>query len=50
MRLLHVTDFHFREPWFHWLAAQATNYDESKLASRPNENEGKWEEHFKSSL
>ena len=27
MRLLHVTDFHFREPWFHWLAAQATNYD-----------------------
>lgn len=27
MRLLHVTDFHFREPWFHWLAAQSTNYD-----------------------
>ena len=27
MRLLHVTDFHFREPWFHWLAAQAPNYD-----------------------
>lgn len=27
MRILHVTDFHFREPWFHWLAAQATNYD-----------------------
>jgi len=27
MRILHVTDFHFREQWFHWLAAQALHYD-----------------------
>jgi len=27
MRILHVTDFHFREQWFHWLAAQALRYD-----------------------
>ena len=27
MRLLHVTDFHFRERWFHWLAAQAGRHD-----------------------
>lgn len=27
MRLLHVTDFHFRQTWFHWLAAQSPNYD-----------------------
>jgi Icc-related predicted phosphoesterase len=27
MRLLHVTDFHFREPWFHWLTAQSPNYE-----------------------
>lgn len=27
MRILHVTDFHFRRPWFAWLAARAGDYD-----------------------
>ena len=27
MRLLHVTDLHFRPRWFAWVAAQAKNYD-----------------------
>lgn len=27
MRLLHVTDFHFRQHWFHWLAQEAAHYD-----------------------
>jgi len=26
MGLLHVTDFHFRQRWFHWLTAQAACY------------------------
>ncbi|HTB81270.1 MAG TPA: metallophosphoesterase [Opitutaceae bacterium] len=27
MRLLHVTDFHFRRRWFEWLAREALRYD-----------------------
>jgi uncharacterized protein len=27
MRILHVTDFHFRRPWFDWLAAQSKEFD-----------------------
>ncbi len=27
MRLLHCTDFHFVQPWFEWLARQASEFD-----------------------
>lgn len=27
MRILHVTDFHFRQRWFHWLMDQGPHYD-----------------------
>ena len=27
MRILHVTDFHFRKPWFHWLSVEVQKYD-----------------------
>lgn len=27
MRILHVTDLHFRKPWFHWLNQQARTVD-----------------------
>ncbi|MFZ5496516.1 MAG: metallophosphoesterase family protein [Verrucomicrobiota bacterium] len=27
MRILHVTDFHFRRPWFEWLARRAPEFD-----------------------
>ena len=27
MKLLHVADLHFRQPWFEWVSSQASNYD-----------------------
>ena len=27
MRILHVTDFHFCQPWFEWLGSHASEYD-----------------------
>jgi predicted MPP superfamily phosphohydrolase len=27
MRILHVTDFHFRKHWFQWVEKVASNYD-----------------------
>ena len=27
MRILHVSDFHFRQRWFHWLTAEAAHHD-----------------------
>lgn len=30
--ILHISDFHFHRPWFHWLAGQALNYDVACLS------------------
>ena len=27
MKILHVADLHFRQPWFEWVAAQASDFD-----------------------
>lgn len=27
MKILHVADLHFRQPWFEWVAAQASHFD-----------------------
>lgn len=27
MRILHVTDFHYHQPWFDWLSRNAANFD-----------------------